>query len=522
MYFDFHIHPGMKAQFCNREAITSNKFNPWKVIMPNMLPWLHRLFNLDEVLASQASFSQLHEHKLRLACISLYAPEKSIIDSKMFKSAAKNPKYKNLLDKERIDGLIKNQPSPFNEIFDANEEIDNILNPQKFGISQKVKALNRGVAYDEADTETIFTVFTIEGCHTLFNSINDSSKNPEVLADMVIENLTKLIAKIPVVALVITHLEPTTLGNHCFGMQMFSKEVDVKKFWPKGNGITKAAERIINFCYSKNILVDCKHMSFRGRKRLYEIARAAGQPVICTHAGLTGIPIEEANDFIFSRVKRDFVYKVKHAKPLGYFHDTAFNASTINLYNQDILEILRSGGVIGISLDRRILGFTWHEDEASIDEILILDEDYISEHEIRDYLKEYNDFGEMANEQTALSKDNLINYSYTGEELRELHFHHFLNHVIHIFNIGQQIQPFEKTMKQICLGSDFDGIISATFFAKSVDDYDKLERKFIETFDDNSANLGRPAGISAEEIARNIFYNNGKKFVLERLRLMHA
>ena len=77
----------------------------------------------------------------------------------------------------------------------------------------------------------------------------------------------------------------------------------------------------------------------------------------------------------------------------------------------------------------------------------------------------------------------------------------------------------EKATKQICLGSDYDGLINAIDNCKQVDqlgDFKKLAINKMQGLLDK-ADLGSE-GIDVNELVENIFYKNGKNFILKRLQ----
>ena len=66
--------------------------------------------------------------------------------------------------------------------------------------------------------------------------------------------------------------------------------------------------------------------------------------------GTKKLPIEK-----YKKTRRGFT-KVSYKKPKGHVEGTLFNPISINLYNEDIKEIIQSNGLMGLILDERILG----------------------------------------------------------------------------------------------------------------------------------------------------------------------
>ena len=154
--------------------------------------------------------------------------------------------------------------------------------------------------------------------------------------------------------------------------------------------------------------------------------------------------------------------------------DVYFNCSSINLYNEDIEAILLSGGLIGLSFDQRILGFA--DENVLRDVTTPNDVEYISKQESRFFL------GPNPAILPPWTDDDKIWTSEDFENLDpvfdiELSSLFFLNHVIHILTVAKNnpLIGIEKAMKQICLGTDYDGLINAIDNCKQVDKLDAFK-----------------------------------------------
>ncbi|MEO8960561.1 MAG: hypothetical protein ABI325_01685 [Ginsengibacter sp.] len=140
----------------------------------------------------------------------------------------------------------------------------------------------------------------------------------------------------------LTHMEQSPLCNQAFGMQFLSNEgFRPTRFKISGDGI-----RVIKHCYENKIMIDIKHLSLGSRQHLYELRNSvvfAGikQPIVCIHAGFTGISLKEIPDYAFAI--RKFPKKgytvLWQGKPVKYGDSPrpCFNALSINLYDEDII-----------------------------------------------------------------------------------------------------------------------------------------------------------------------------------------
>ena len=257
-------------------------------------------------------------------------------------------------------------------------------------------------------------------------------------------------------------------------------------------------------------------------------------PIVCTHAGFAGISWKQYPNYIFKRTQPnpDYYY-LEICKPRGWLDQTSFNANTINLFDEDIAEILRTRGLIGISLDKRIVGYTdprvtTYAPQDQPDQLLEID--YFSIDEYTDPLMygNNNNFGGKTDNGESLFRDEIENISPTGTLFQDLHFKQLVNHLIHVYKVAKQnlsyinsidwlapIEPLEAVKKHVCIGSDFDGLINPVSCAYSVEDLDELYDRFKSDFKSyfkEGTGIDLSSG-DTKTIIDNFFYNNAKRFI---------
>ncbi len=381
-FFDFHIHPVLKCFFSDEgPGPNDHKLSPWVKIddryIPKLLKWCS---DFEYILQSQGNLAQLCNNDCNLICVALYYPEKEILAAKLVGDGSKGP-LGIYLQPAKLQTLIKGNPYGLLE----SDDWVTLTDAAKFGITdKKVKPLKTREDYVEGDTNTVHAVFSVEGCHTLTSALQHFDVN-EVLA-----NLDDLRGKVSLLSLNLTHMENSPFCNQAFGMQFLPSD----GFKPMGNGISADGLTITKHCYENKIMIDIKHMSLIARLQLYAVRNTAGyaainQPVICTHAGFTGISVKEIKDYVWTKDNYSATCTVvKQGKPKKYGENLkpAFNASSINLYDEDIIEILQSGGMIGLSLDKRILGFQDYEEDSESREDYPFEVEYISNAELTAFL----------------------------------------------------------------------------------------------------------------------------------------
>ncbi|HMI79104.1 MAG TPA: membrane dipeptidase, partial [Ferruginibacter sp.] len=325
-----------------------------------------------------------------------------------------------------------------------------------------------------------------------------------------------------VVAINLCHMQQNQFCNHAHGIQFFNPPY----FYPTRKGITAWGMEMIDLMINKKILVDIKHMSLKARWELYTHYNPNGdnrfvQPLICTHAGTTGLSIRDRVKYLLNQpVDKGLVYEVSYLKPLSkHFEDTYHNCSSINLYNEDIENILLSGGIIGLSFDQRILGFA---DESVLPNVNIPhDLEYISHQEAEFFLGPQPAILPVWPDDTevwaAEDFEDLDPSLYIDTQRRFL-----VNNIIHILWVANKHAEIKinEAVKQICIGTDFDGLINAIDCCKEITALGELKRDMRADMIKGLSKIGLANPIDADELLENIFYNNGKDFMLKRIMEM--
>ncbi len=87
----------------------------------------------------------------------------------------------------------------------------------------------------------------------------------------------------------------------------------------------------------KRILIDIKHLSPLGRKEFFEMRRIQNLdiPIIISHGVCNGLPAMGATHSLFPEI------------------GSTFNNKEINFYDDEILEMVKSNGIMGLQLDER-------------------------------------------------------------------------------------------------------------------------------------------------------------------------
>lgn len=517
-FFDFHLHPTLKCMFSQDTA----KTNPWTEINPKVIPWVLRwCSDFEYILCTQAGLTQLNDVHANLVCVALYAPERGMTkDPFLLKQAAGT--LSKLLDPVELQRMNDDAASPYQLIKQDLEKV--LLNPQRFGIqNKKVIPLTKGTTYDQNNNDAIYLAFTVEGAH----SLADSFDKTKISAAGIAKNLDDLRKNYPVISINVTHLEQYPFCNHAHGILFVSSE----DFKPTGNRITPAGVEVIRECYKRNIMIDLKHMSLASRRQLIEQIRtqpdfaSINQPLVCTHAGFAGLSYKDIPDYIsFQSVKQKPYSDVLWNKPKRFSSNTftSFNPCSINLYDEDIKAILESGGIIGLSLDKRILGYTEVNNRPEALNDLAYEEEYISNLE-KDVFLTKRIIGSKMDDVHCITVQETLEGGEVNPDAAYYHLCHFMSHILHFIDVAQRYQyAVDAALKQICIGSDFDGIINPIWCCPTSKSLNDFKKQFITEFPffarANQGIVALPPGFDVHLFANGLFFENGRDFLMGRLQ----
>ncbi|MFZ9388210.1 MAG: hypothetical protein ACO25B_10040 [Chitinophagaceae bacterium] len=511
-FFDFHLHPSLKAQFSG----PADKPSPWDPVLmqfrdPDLLLRILKCQGINEIVDSQASLSQLIQGGVNLVTIALHPPESAMMRDGLIQKIAEEEQTR-YINNEKVDEI-----GTGNIYFRLlNEELDHLeANLENRG--RKLRLIRHIGEYDESDMQTIHAILSVEGPHAFYGN-RDGKTFEEIMTDFR-ENFRQFTRerKVRIFSMNIAHLQDNDFCNHAFGIQVFRPE----PFFPSGRLISEEGLRLLLAMKAEKILCDIKHTSFATRQQLFSMQlHGSDWPLVCTHAGLTGIHSgNRYRYFLHSRSFGNGYLRVKHYKPRGYLDGTSFNASSINLYDDDVVAIIRSGGLIGLSMDQRILG-TPEEGMLSPgypDELF--EQEVISPGE-RDLFRDRSLNRDPLPPEAVLKTEDI----QTADRQNSIRYHarHFLNQVFHLFVIARLYDIPATTMaERICIGSDFDGMINPVDCCRDVTELgvfkSLLQENFMrweEEFSSHHANGFRVSDlVSPPELLDLIFYGNGLGFL---------
>ena len=491
-YFDLHIHPSFKPYLSHFEA--DKKKHLWTEF-PNLIG----------IVESQGSLQQMKRGNVRIGVNPLYSLEK--VFSTSFLTLYLAPKL-TMLDEEMVNSAATH--SYFDRLMDELAFLKKFADANT-ATGETFKILNN---IDDLEEDKINIILAIEGGHGL-----------EKTNCRLVESLRKL-KEGPHRFLYMTliHMIQFPLSVHAYGMKLMKKN-DVLK--PKGFGLSDLGKEVIDEAYRESdqaprILIDIKHLSLLSRRQFYAYRREKGYdniPILATHMGTTGISYTADNlkKYIVGQSAKSCrgYIQVEYESPAGIGcsskrkkDHTYFNPWSINLYDEEIREIIDSGGLIGLNLDQRIQGADKVKGEYfSAQEFEALMENRISPRE-----------GEFDEEPPFPEEEELAERGLFDLNYRK-HLRHLCNNLLNIVRNGG-----EKAWKQLCIGSDFDGLINPVNNCTDCTQYPKLEDDLVDMLGqmiEEAKTEDRDAEFFEDNLelhVRDIMYNNGLEFLKKHYR----
>ncbi|GGK71673.1 hypothetical protein ACD591_04920 [Rufibacter glacialis] len=567
-YFDFHFHPLAKrflVQFNDLER--QNKLCTEPIPLPPIGGVVDKLSG--SILQSQGCVSQAVSGRILLGVANIVAIEYvfatkkgmlKLLELEVFGQDVVAP-----LDNRLFD-FIRNGAGSYNTLFSKELAFYQWVAQQtnlRFHINLLTRKKKGGLELQEGKLNL---ALAIEGGHNLSKRfINQLAGEADPAAVVTGYRQNPLVDFLYLTLTHLSHVPEQLLCTHAFGFKMVK---DIAEARPQIKGLTLLGKKVVRACVDTQqtanpILIDIKHMSLQGRHDFYayrrllletkpdgfkapkEVSGKAWWPILATHMGVTGFRSGELRDYIKEYgVERGNEFSVrvqlgreKAAKlPEGIGLDNVFfNPASISLFDDDIEEIARSRGLIGISLDARILGFEGILGRKQPDY------DYFSR---EDFAQLFPDLAQRlprlapveepptgpAAQEVALpaTKESLIP-GLADRGKRELYL--FCLNLLHVVAVINKMPALERHGKDgwdfLCIGSDFDGLIDSlktANTAQSLPQFEKVlqaylpkaEKAYLKTHEGKTSLIRREGEhLLTNQVLRQVFYTNGEQFLKE-------
>jgi len=360
-FIDIHTHPTLRAY---NTPILQGQRNHWEKTYNQMedtpISRWARLKTKDTAKVSQANLYAYAEGNTRVIFDSLYPVEKGFLNFR------KMPVM--VMGQEKIDQVLRTATGidhhQLKLLRNRRDYFQELLSQYAFlhkgqGISPDGKHAYKLVRnYTEleevlkADDHTIAVVVTVEGAHA-FDCGLPRVKGEKLLSKKALSEHISIVKSWdypPFFVNLAHHFYNDLCGQTRSFKAIISAAYNQKKGLNKG--ITELGWHAIHEMLATDngprILLDIKHMSVRARREYYRFLETYNRlhpsnpiPVICSHTGI--------NDF---ETMKDTL--AKKDKP-GKMKKSDFHNWRINLSYEEIRIIHKSGGLIGIMLDKGLL-----------------------------------------------------------------------------------------------------------------------------------------------------------------------
>lgn len=466
-----------RATTGNQSSDPDDKSSLWFYDPPKITEKL-----LNQVLGltkfSQANFTACAYGKVWVVVMSLGTIEKWFFNNKLgtgivadvLEDFATQVGKQRINEIQRIDNYFKDLQKEFRYLDQVNGLVTNIDgNNYAYKIVHNFKELKAVAELNEAamqsaeDDKVIYiaVITSIEGMHVL-NCGLDPARSPTNIRANAAE------VKANAVALknhphrpwfvTFTHHFYNELCGHAESLKgLIAKNCDQRL--GIGTGFTPLGKEVLNILLDntggKRILIDIKHLSPLARKQFFEMRRNQYHdiPIIMSHGVCNGLPAMGATHSDYPEI------------------GSTFNDKEINFYDIEIIEMVKSNGIMGLQLDER----------------------------------------RLANDETIKGTKHSL----------------FRNKIMHYRSelVWKQIQYVAELLDanglfawgNLAIGSDYDGIVDPLNSFWTVEQYPDL-KSYLErhafNYMKNSSNRLKNSfnRISADVIVQNIFQTNAWKF----------
>ena len=232
------------------------------------------------------------------------------------------------------------------------------------------------------ETDGILTVLTIEGMANVTQTkigASDSRHGTLSLSEQTIwSRLRYLKSQTPVFFVTFSHHFSSGLCGHARSFPDKARKLGIlNQEYFLNEGFSELGYRVLQFLLGirrqdgkwvrdpgagRRILIDVKHMSLKGRTALYQIVEqfnadpdhaARRIPIVASHVGFSNLSIGQ---MLYNIRSGRETSKTQPMESVEFGRHQIFNTWSINLGMEEIGIIVRSGGLIGVSLEQNNLG----------------------------------------------------------------------------------------------------------------------------------------------------------------------
>jgi microsomal dipeptidase-like Zn-dependent dipeptidase len=554
--FDFHFHLLFKHHICDQKDFNKDL----------ELRGLGKLLSdvMGGAFGSQSSPSQVKQSNLYLGVIALISIEHAFankvlnvlnidlspvlpLDKDLFKRTKEGKttyfdEFRKQIQAYASEGTRETLAQNYGIKYLHRRDFADLISEDKNATREKIlkKLESPGIRY---------MTFSIEGGHNLSNvpiRKEMQSLNPELQLKAIQDDDSNL----DFISMNLCHLSEIpeqSLGGFAQGVNGLSQVAfsSVDFFPTTGLGVSERGKKVIKQALThptKPVLIDVKHMSVYTRLHYYRLkAKLAREfplterlPIISSHTGFTFTSVTDyvankrfrSRTYTSDKVGRLICEVEPENRKIGRTNDTInkklwCNPWSINLFDDEIITIMESKGLIGISLDQRILGAT--RMFADSQHPRFFEKESIPELEWKKLFRD----GQLPGVE---GLEKLI----SAPSREERHIMLLSLHIIHAVKIGYANLTWlddESPWDHICIGSDFDGLINPINGFDNVIDLRKMRNELLRylpmadkylDFNENIPVIPKKPGSGIDTVKLNsliekFLFKNGQDFIVRFL-----
>jgi microsomal dipeptidase-like Zn-dependent dipeptidase len=360
-YVDLHCHPSLKPYSKSfkypptkiNELDSNRKNSIWNYSPPTVLEkFVNRLVTLTKF--TQTDMSTLARSGSKVVVISLYPFEKHFLSKRVLGWKGLTDVLVNLaasISQKRIDYVLSHNDyyedlvseyEFYTQLDNQVQRIDGIW--YTYRVIKSFSEIESNSRDETENKKIINLIVTIEGGHS-FNTGLDMNKNTGNREE-VISNVKKIKSweHLPLFITFAHHFYNELCGH--------ARSISIKVLRDNQNrgldtGITDLGMEVLKLLLDntngKRIPVDVKHMSKTSRKMYYDLLdteyATEDIPIVASHGAANG------RRSLIQSEATDYPDRIEH-----------FNNIDINFYDDELIRIAKSNGLIGFQLDERRIG----------------------------------------------------------------------------------------------------------------------------------------------------------------------
>ena len=349
IFTDLHCHPILKCYGKNKHKASNNVNNEANLFHHKHFNYWNRMLeNIAKITPyRQSDLYSAYQGDAVLLGSSIYSPERDFFIGKYG-----NPIIEDLVTDFGTD-WIKEIQKENNDYFAGLKSQFNFIQKEQEktvqikGQNYKYKLINSGAElkkFIQNPTErTVLLFFNIEGGHNLFTQVETQKKSSQ----KIVHDSIKYIKEKKPFYFTLAHHFYNQLSGHCKSLPPSLQNIRPQEYGsdsskPLESGLRTQGRKVITDLLSKDngqrILIDIKHMNPVARNQYYEIldeykSKGDGIPILFSHGGANGI-----DSFKNNVINNDKLHNQE-----------------IGLYDDEIVRLIKSGGLFGLNLDERVM-----------------------------------------------------------------------------------------------------------------------------------------------------------------------